>query len=150
LPSYHQRTAQVLIARFPATAETQPELLAHHYTEAGLSEQAVVYWQWAGQNAYARAAYAEAMSHLTTGLEVAHTLPDTPARTQQELDLLLTLGPAVNLAKGQASPEYEHVYTQAYALCQQLGDTPRLFSVLTGLRQLYLVTTWQVNRRRAT
>ena len=134
---YHQHIAQVLAARFPDLAETQPELLAHHSTEAGLAELAVGYWQQAGQKAYARAAYVEAISHLTTGLEVLKTLPDTPARTQHELDLLLTLGPAVGLARGQASPEYEHVYVQAHALCQQLGDTPHLFSVLTGLRQLY-------------
>ena len=134
---YHQHIAQVLAARFPDLAETQPELLAHHYTEAGLAEEAVGYWQQAGQKANARAAYVEAISHLTTGLEVLKTLPDTPERAQHELDLLLTLGPAVHLARGQASPEYEHVYVQAHALCQQLGDTPHLFSVLTGLRQLY-------------
>jgi tetratricopeptide (TPR) repeat protein len=134
---YHQHIAQVLAAQFPDLAETQPELLAHHSTEAGLAERAVGYWQRAGQHAYARAAYVEAISHLTSGLEVLKTLPDTPARTQHELDLLLTLGPAVNLARGQASPEYEHVYVQAHALCQQLGDTPHLFSVLAGLRQMY-------------
>jgi tetratricopeptide (TPR) repeat protein len=135
---YHQHIAQVLAAQFPDLAETQPELLAHHSTEAGLAELAVGYWQQAGQKAHAQAAYVEAISHLTTGLEVLKTLPDTPARTQHELDLLLILGPAVGLAKGMASPEYEHVYVQAYALCQQLGDTPDLFSVLTGLRSLYL------------
>jgi class 3 adenylate cyclase/tetratricopeptide (TPR) repeat protein len=134
---YHQHIAQVLAAQFPALAETQPELLAHHYTAAGLAEEAVGYWQRAGQHASARAAYVEAISHLTTGLEVLKTLPDTSARTQHELDLLLTLGPAVHLARGQASPEYEHVYMQAHALCLRLGDTPHLFSVLTGLRQLY-------------
>ena len=134
---YHQRIAQVLAAQFPALAETQPELLAHHSTEAGLAEPAVGYWQQAGQKAHARAAYVEAIGHLTTGLEVLKTLPDTPARTQHELDLLLTLGPAVDFAKGASSPEYEHVYVQAHALCQRLGDTPHLFSVLTGLRQLY-------------
>jgi predicted ATPase len=134
---YHQHIAQVLAERFPDLAETQPELLAQHYTAAGLAEEAVEYWQRASQKAHARAAYVEAISYLTTGLEVLKTLPDTPERTQHELDLLLALGPAVSLVKGLASPEYEHVYVQAYALCQQSGDTPRLFSVLTGLRQLY-------------
>ena len=101
---YHQHIAQVLAAQFPDLAETQPELLAHHYTEAGLAELAVGYWQRAGQNAHARAAYVEAISHLTTGLEVLKTLPDTPERTQHELDLLLTLGPAVSLARGAGVP----------------------------------------------
>ena len=135
---YHQHIAQVLAAQFPAFTETQPELLAHYYTDAGLAETAVRYWQREGQKAHARAAYAEAISHLTTGLEVLKTLPDTTERTQHELDVLLTLGPAVGLVKGEASPEFEHVYVQAYALCQQLGDTPHLFAVLTGLRSLYM------------
>jgi predicted ATPase len=134
---YHQHIAQVLAAQFPDLVETQPELLAHHYTEAGLADAAVGYWQRAGQKASERAACVEAISHFTTGLEVLRTLPDTPARTQYELDLLLLLGPAVHLARGQASPEYEHVYVQAHALCQRLGDTPHLFAVLTGLRQMY-------------
>jgi predicted ATPase len=72
---YHQQIAQVLATRFPEIAETQPELLAHHATEAGLSAQAVGYWQWAGQHAIGRSAYVEAISHLTKGLEVLQTSP---------------------------------------------------------------------------
>jgi DNA-binding winged helix-turn-helix (wHTH) protein/predicted ATPase len=111
--------------------------LAVHF-ERGRDDQRAVQYLWqAGQRSIERSAYVEATAHLTKGLEVLKTLPDTTERTRHELDLLLTLGPAVNLVKGQASPEYEHVYVQAHALCQQLGDTPQLFSVLTGLRQLY-------------
>src|SRR5262249_37900764 len=65
---YHQRVAQVLEEHFPETAETQPELLAHHYTQAGLSEQAIAYWQRAGQHASDRSAYLEAVSHCTIGI----------------------------------------------------------------------------------
>ena len=79
---YHQRIAQVLEQRFPETGETQPELLAYHYTEAGLYEQALGYWQTAGQKAIARSAHVEAIEHLTTGLHLLHTLPETPARAQ--------------------------------------------------------------------
>src|SRR4029450_1242511 len=82
---HHQRIAQVLEERFPDNRQTQPELLAHHYTEAGLAEQAIPYWQRAGQRAYERSAHAEAISHLTKGLEVLKALADTPERTQQEL-----------------------------------------------------------------
>ena len=64
---YHQRIAQVVEARFPETAETQPELLAQHYTEAGLRGQAIPYWQRAGQRALQRSANLEAISHLTRG-----------------------------------------------------------------------------------
>jgi tetratricopeptide (TPR) repeat protein len=134
---YHQRIAEVLEAQFPKTVETQPELVAQHYTEAELSEQAIGYWQRAGQRAYERAAFAEAMRHLTTGMEVLQTVPDTLERTRHELDLLLTLGPAMDCAKGGASPDSEHVYIQAHALCQRLGDPPQLVTVLHGLRQVY-------------
>src|SRR2546427_11824423 len=72
---YHQRIAQVLAAQFPEIAETQPELVAHHYTEAGLSTQAIPYWQQAGQQASERSANLEAVNHLTKGLEVLKTLP---------------------------------------------------------------------------
>jgi predicted ATPase len=64
---YHRRTAQVLVERFPAIAETQPELAAHHYTEAGLAAPAVLYWQRAGQGAIERSANPEAALHLTSG-----------------------------------------------------------------------------------
>jgi predicted ATPase len=134
---YHQRIAQVVAERFPDLVETQPELLAHHYTEAGLGEQAIGYWQRAGHHARARAAYVEAISHLTKGLEVLKTVPETPERTQHELDLLLALGHPMQLAKGQASPDVEHVFAQAYALCQQLGDTPQRVAVLQGLWMVY-------------
>ena len=83
---YHQRIAQMLEAQFPETVETQPELLAHHYTEAGLAQQAVPYWQRAGQRANECSAYVEAISHLTKGLEVLKTLPETPERLRRELD----------------------------------------------------------------
>jgi class 3 adenylate cyclase len=77
---YHQRSAQVLEQQFPETIETQPELLAHHYTEAGLSVQAIPYWQRAGQRASERSAYVEAIAHLSKGLELLASLPDTPER----------------------------------------------------------------------
>src|SRR5215813_9937479 len=79
---YHQRIAQMLEARFAETMETQPELLAHHYTAAGVSEQAVGYWQRAGERSMERWASMEAAAHLTQGLSVLQTLPDTPARVQ--------------------------------------------------------------------
>ena len=134
---YHQRIAQVLEEQFTETAEAEPELLAHHYTEAGLAQQAVGYWQRAGQRASERSAYLEAIAHLTKGLEVLTILPDTPERTQQELDLQLTLGPALMVTKGMTDPEVERVYTRAHALCQQVEETPQLFPALWGLWRFY-------------
>jgi class 3 adenylate cyclase/predicted ATPase len=129
----HQQIAQVLEERFTETKETQPELLAHHYTEADLKEQAISYWQQAGQRATQRSANAEAISHLSKALELLKTLPDTPGRTQQELTLQLTLGAPLIATRGHAAPEVEAAYTRARKLCRQVGETPQLFPVLRGL-----------------
>jgi class 3 adenylate cyclase/predicted ATPase len=136
---YHQQIAQVFETRFPAVVETQPELVAHHYTEAGLAEQAVPYWQRAGQQASDRSAYLEAISHCTTGIALLKTLPETPARTQQSLTLYIALGAALLMTKGQSAPEVEQAYTQARALCQQVGETPELVPVLYGLWRFYVL-----------
>ena len=135
---YHQRIAQVLEQQFPETAETQPELLAQHYTQAGLTEQAIAYWQQAGQHASDRSAYLEAVSHVTAGLELLKTLPETPEHTQQALTLHLALGAALLVTKGHAAPEVEHAYTQAHTLCQQVGETSQLVPILLGLWRFYV------------
>ena len=134
----HQQIAQVLESRFPTLVETQPELVAQHYTAAGCTEQAVHYWQRAGQQASDRSANVEAISHLTTGIELLQTLPETLERTQHALTLYITLGAALQMAKGNAAPEVEHAYTQARALCQQVGETPQLVPALLGLWRYYV------------
>ena len=134
---YHQRIGQMLEELFPETVAAQPELLAHHCTEAGLIAQAVGYWQRAGQQASDRSAYLEAVSHFTTGIELLKTLPETSAHTQHALTLHIALGAALQIAKGNAAPEVEHAYTQARALCQQAGETPQLVPVLFGLWRYY-------------
>jgi len=136
---YHRHIAQVLEAQFSDLAETQPELLAHHYTEAGAAEQALPYWQRAGERAIQRSAHLEAVSHFTTGIELLTTLPETPERTQHALTLHIGLGAALLVTKGQAAPEVEHAYTQARTLCQQVGETPELIPVLFGLWRFYVV-----------
>jgi predicted ATPase len=135
----HKQVAQLLETRLPETVETQPELVAQHYTAAGCHEQAVVYWLRAGQQASDLSAHVEAISHVTTGIELLKTLPETSAHIQQALSLHIALGVALQNAKGHAAPEVEHAYTQAYALCQQVGETPELAPVLLGLWRFYLV-----------
>jgi class 3 adenylate cyclase/predicted ATPase len=136
---YHQRIAQTLEERFVETTETQPELLAHHCTEAGLIEPALGYWQKAGENAIQRWANPEAISHLQRGLQLLATLPETPQRAEQELVLLAHLGPVLRATKGPASSEVEPVYTRAYALCQQVGDNTSMYSVYHGIANFYLL-----------
>jgi predicted ATPase len=136
---YHHRIAQILEGQFPETVETQPELLAHHYTEAGLYTPAVEYWQRAGEGAVQRSAHVEAVHHLTTGLELLHALPESLSRTQHELGLQAALGATLMATKGFSAAEVVQVYARARELCQQVGNTPQLFTVLGGLCHYYTV-----------
>jgi predicted ATPase len=136
---YHQRIGQVLEKQFPETTENQPELLAHHYTEAGLNEQATDYWYKAGQQSSSRSALIEAESQLTKGLGLIPALADSSVRVERELAFQTTLGPIFMATRGYASEEVERTYGRARELCQQLGNTPQVFDVLWGLRSFYNV-----------
>src|SRR5204862_6279601 len=81
----HRAIARLLAERFRDTSEAQPEVLAVHYSEAGEGEPAVAAWQRAAEHAIARSAFVEAAGYYSMGLEVLGTMPDTPARAQQEL-----------------------------------------------------------------
>ncbi|MBI3801363.1 MAG: AAA family ATPase [Deltaproteobacteria bacterium] len=129
----HRQVAQVLEEKFLQTVESQPELVARHYTEAGLIERAIPYWQQAGQLASQHSANTEAVSHLTTGLELLQNLPDTPERNQQELTFQLTLGALRIATHGVASPEAEHAFRRARKLCEQTNDKEHVFPVLCGI-----------------
>ena len=144
---YHQRIAQVLTAQFPNTVQTQPELVAYHYTEAGLHEEAIVYWQCAGERANDRSANSEARSHLTQGLDLLRTLPESPTRFQSELALQTILGRVLTAANGYGDAEVIQVYTRARQLCHQIGDAPQLFSVLLGL-SIYFVVRAELHTAR--
>ncbi len=135
----HQEVAQALVEKFSQTIETQPELAAHHYTEAGLIAHAIPYWQRAGQKAAQRSANVEAISHLTKGLSMLKTLPDTPERAQQELMLQIALGVPLGASKGLGASEIEQTYSRALELCRQMGETSQLFPVLRGLQAFYLL-----------
>jgi predicted ATPase len=136
---YHQRIAQVLEAQFPEIAEAEPELLGHHYTEAGCIAQAVGYWQQAGHSAIQRSAHVEAIRHLRQGLELLQTLPETPERTQREVDMHIALGASLSATQGPAAPEVEQAYLHAHHLCAHLEEPQRLFPALRGLCLYYNV-----------
>jgi predicted ATPase len=136
---YHQRIAHVLEEHVPETAATQPELLAHHYTQAGRNARAIEYWHRAGHHAIGRSAYVEAIQHLTTGLTLLPALPDGAERMQHELALSLTLGATLLKTKGYGAPEVEHTYARALTLCRQMGETPQTARVLFGLWAFYIV-----------
>ncbi len=135
---YHTQIAQVLVECFPDIKANQPELLAHHYTEANLIEQAIPYWQQAGQKAIERSAYVEAISHLTKGLEILKTLLNTSDHLQEELMLQIALGFALTATRGWAASEVEKAAMRARELCQKLGEPPQIFPVLFRLVEFYL------------
>jgi predicted ATPase len=135
----HLQIVRALEEKFPGIVETQPELLARYCTAANLKEKAIVYWQRAGEVAVKRSANQEAISHLTSGLELLRTLPDAPERVQQELTMLVTLGAPLAAAKGYSAPEVERTFTRARQLCQQLGEIPQLFPVMHRLSGYYLL-----------
>jgi predicted ATPase len=128
----HARIATVLEERFPAVAETEPETLAQHLTEAGLADRAVAYWMRAGRNAVERSANLEAISHLSKGLEGLKSLPEGPERDRQELALQTALGTSLIAVHGYAAPQTGAAYRRARALAERLGDAGALFATLSG------------------
>jgi predicted ATPase/class 3 adenylate cyclase len=135
----HGRIARVLEQRFSEAADAQPELLARHYTEAGLSEKAVDYWYQAGRLASERSALTEAIGHFGKALELVVTLPDSSERVEREIDLQIALGGALISAKGHAAPETGRAYARAHELCWQVGDPGRLFPLLFGRWVFHMV-----------
>jgi class 3 adenylate cyclase/predicted ATPase len=129
---YHRRIVTVLAERFPQIGELNPELVAHHYSEANLAADAIPYWRRAGENAVRRSAYREATAHFERGLELVSTLPDSPLRDRQELGLLMGLGPVLFATRGFAAPEVDSHYARARQLCDHLGDAPEVFPTLWG------------------
>jgi class 3 adenylate cyclase/predicted ATPase len=130
---YHQRIAQILETQFIETKQNQPELLAYHYTEAGLYGQASPYWGQAGQNAFARSANAEAISHYKKAIETLQHIPDSPERALNELLLQVALGPPLMAMKGWGAPELASLNARAQELSTQIGEVPQLFAVWWGL-----------------
>src|SRR4029077_3550451 len=136
---FHRRIAEVLEAQFSSTAEKQPELLAHHCNEAGLTEPAIGYWLKAGVRSRERAADREAIGHLTKGLALLETLEETREHDEQKLTFLTTLGPAYIAVRGYAAPEVGPTLLRARELCQRIGDEPQLFGILLGQWEWRLV-----------
>jgi predicted ATPase len=136
---FHQRIAEALETRFPQTVATQPELLAHHYSEAGLTEKAIGYWLKAGLRSRERSAEIEAISHLTRGLSLLETLRESLGRDTRELELLGPLGTAYIASRGYAAPEVEPVFQRAHELCQRVGQPLQLFAIILGIWEWHTV-----------
>ena len=115
----HAQIADTLEGRFPQTARDTPELVAHHWTEAGNVERAVAGWLLAGQRASLRSEYREAIGHLRRGLELNSRITYEALRRERELALLLAMGPALITTEGGGTAEVGVSYARALELCEQ-------------------------------
>ncbi len=136
---YHLRIAQVLAERFPQLAESKPELIAYHYTEARVSESAVHFWYRAAQNAGRRSLPEDAILYLNQGLALIRAMPESPDKTRQELEFLIPLGSALVVTKGYAASEVEQTYACARERAIHSGERSHLYSAVLGLSAYYLI-----------
>ncbi len=136
----HRRIAHALEAHFPQTVETQPELLAHHFTEAGLANEAIGYWLKAGLRSRDRSAEIEAISHLTRGRTLLETIEESPERDARELELLSSLGTAYIASRGYAAPEVGPIFSRARELCElMVGQPTQWFAIILGIWEWHTV-----------
>lgn len=133
----HTTIAGTLEELFADRLATEPELAAHHYTCAGLNEQAISYWLVAGQQAVGRFANQEATAHLRRGLDLIESLPENRGRDEQELAFRTTLGIALISYKGYGNEECGQTYARAWELCERMGDTPQILPVISGAAAFY-------------
>ena len=136
----HEQIAYALQVQPTEITGAHPEILAHHFTAAGLAEPAIHYWYEAGQQASQRSASMEAIAHYRKGLELLERQPQIPDHPQRELDLQIALGQEWVAANGPAAPEVEAAFSRAWVLCQQVGMTSPLFLVLCSLCLSYNVS----------
>ena len=134
----HRRIGGRLETAYGARAGELAAQLALHFERGGETSQAILYWQQAGDNAARRHAYHDAIALFTKGLVLLATLPDTPERAPHELSVQLALGELLRATQGVGAPDVGKVYSRAYTLCQQIGETPLFARVLWGLSQFQM------------
>lgn len=129
---FHRRVAEVLEEQFPEIVQAQPELVAHHFTEAGLPHPALVYWEKAALHAQDRSANPEGIGHLRRGLELLGALEESSSRDRQELRLQVLLAVMLQAVRGYAAPEVSAVHARARQLSEKIVDPALHFQVLWG------------------
>ncbi len=136
---YHERIARAMIEQFESEAGAHPEFVAMHFTEAGNLGAALQWWSKAGQHAFRRASFFEAIAHYTKGLRLLELLPQTQARDQIELGLRVEQGYALIPIKGWAAPETAQAFTRAGQLFDGAGESAKHFRALWGLGAFHFV-----------
>ncbi len=135
----HSRIGKAIEATFANQLDDYVEELAVHYSRGSDAKKAAPNFYLAGQKVAARSAYADAIAHFTSGLELLPAIAAGPPRDQLELGLQLNLGQSLMFAKGYSSPDVQGAFSRARELCVAFGDTPQLYPVLYGLWGYYLV-----------
>jgi predicted ATPase/class 3 adenylate cyclase len=129
----HQRIAEVFTSRFPEVVDTEPELLAHHYTEANVVDRALECWRRAADRAAARLAYVEALGHVDKAMKLVASLPEGTTRDEWELSFLVIEGPSRMALEGWDSPAAERLYEAARTVAERLGRPAEVFRSIWGL-----------------
>ncbi|MDC0715766.1 TOMM system kinase/cyclase fusion protein [Nannocystis bainbridge] len=135
----HGQATRAILGQFPELAELQPELLAHHFVEAGDHERAIEWLEKAGQKAVQRSANTDAVSHYAQAIALLRARPEGDPRDRKELALQLALGAPLMATRGYAAPEVHDTYARARELCRRAGDDAQLFPSVLGLWQFYMV-----------
>jgi predicted ATPase/class 3 adenylate cyclase len=135
----HESAGHALESMFAEQLNDHLAELAYHYSRSSNRPKAAEYLRLSGQQAAQRSANAEAIKNFTSVLEILKTLPDTPQRARQELELETMLGPALIAIKGNAAPEVGAAYERAVELARQVGEDAQLFPALFGLRSYHFV-----------
>jgi tetratricopeptide (TPR) repeat protein len=130
---YHRRAAEVLLARFPELADSEPEAIARHYSAGDVPDKAAQLWLKAGQRAWQRSSSTEAIAHLNAGLETVKRVADVPARESLELRLQSALGVVYFAAVSYAAPQAQAAFLRAYELCERVSEVELKAPVLFGI-----------------
>jgi predicted ATPase len=133
----HALIAEALQAQSGELMETEPELFAWHYAEAGLVEKSVGFWAKAGKRSAARSALAEAAAQFQKGLDQLALLPGNPERLRQQLEFCSALGGALRAVKGLAAPDTGRAYARALELWEQLGSPSEFVEISFGLSRYH-------------
>jgi class 3 adenylate cyclase/predicted ATPase len=136
----HRRIAEILRDRFPDTAAAEPEVLAHHFTQAALTDAAIEWWGKAGDQALRRSAFQEAISHLGKAIEMADKTGEgtsaaatASASASQRLKLQTDLGTALMWSRGFSAEESKAAFTRARELAAATDNATERFNIYCGL-----------------
>lgn len=129
----HSSTARIFIERFPQRIKEEPELVAHHYEEAGEGEKAAIHYRLAAQNAKKRFAYTEADAYLRRALKIVESLAEGPEKDSLELDLQSTIAQGLSFSHGFENLESGQRLGRAFELAEKLQQKKSLFRISMAL-----------------